>query len=427
MINIKIIRENPELVKENIRKKYQEENISLVDKVRRLDEEWRKLKYQEEKLRSERNKISKEINLTKKKKKDASVLIKKAKEIPKKIENSQNKRKKLEEEIELILLKIPNIIHESVPFGKDDSQNVEIKKIGKIRKFTFPVKNHIEIGESLGLLDFDTSAETSGKGFYYLENEIALLNQALIRFAIDKMVSKGFIYIETPLLLRQDVIDKVTSLNDKQNQIYKIEGEDLYLIGTSEHSLIGRYIDTLIEEEKLPIKNTSYSMCFRKEIGAHGIEEKGLFRTHQFNKVEMIVICKPEQSMKFFEEMKNLSVEIYKDLEIPIRILEMCSGDLGELKHKQIDVEAWSPVKKEYYEVGSCSNLTEAQARKLKIRTLKKNGEKYVPHTLNNTVIATSRAIVAILENNQQKDGSIKIPKVLWKYMSGKRVIKKIK
>ena len=424
MIDIKLVRESPELVKENIKKKHQSEKLVLVDKVIKLDTEWRKLKYGEDGLRNERNKISNEINQAKKNKKDAKDLIKKAKEIPGKIEKSQVKRKKLEKEINSVLSKIPNIIHKSVPIGKSDKENKEIKKIGKPKKFNFPIKNHIELGESLGILDFDTSANTSGKGFYYLKNELGLLNQALIKFAVDKMVSKGFTYVETPLMLRKEVIDKVADLHDQKNQIYKIEGEDLYLIGTSEHSLIGRFINQLIPEEKLPIKNTSYSMCFRKEIGAHGIEEKGLFRTHQFNKIEMIVICKPENSMKFFEEMRDLSVSLFKELGIPIRILEMCSGDLGELKHKQIDVEVWSPVRREYYEVGSCSNLTEAQARKLKIRVQKKNGEKYIPHTLNNTVIATSRAMVAIMENNQQKDGSIKIPKVLWKYMGGKKVIK---
>lgn len=424
MIDIKLIRENPGLVKDNIKRKHQKEKLILVDKVKKFDEEWRKLKYDEDKLRSDRNKISKKINELKKSGKKADKEIKEAKEIPKKIEKSQEKRRKLEEEIHLMLAKIPNIIHKDVPVGKNDSENKVTKVIGKPKKLSFPIKNHIEIGENLDIIDFESSGKTSGKGFYYLKGDLALLNQALIRFAIDRMVLKGFTYLETPLMLRKEVISNVTDLNDQKNQIYKIEDEDLYMIGTSEHSLIGRFIDSVISDEKLPVKNTSYSMCFRKEIGAHGIEEKGLFRTHQFNKVEMVVICKPEESEKFFEEMKNISVGIFKELGIPVRVLEICSGDLGELKHRQIDIEAWSPVKKAYYEVGSCSNLTDAQARKLRIRAQKKNGDKYTPHTLNNTALATSRALVAILENNQQKDGSIKIPKALWKYMGNKKAIK---
>jgi len=424
MIDIRLIRETPELVKENIKKKYQENKLPLVDKIKKLDEQWRKLKYQADNLRKERNEVSREVNKAKKSKNEklAKELIKQAKLIPDKIKKTEEKSEKLEKEIRELQIEIPNIIHKSVPLGKDDSQNVERKKFGKIPKFSFKPKTHIELGEKLGILDFDTSAETSGKGFYYLKNELALLNQAIIKFGIDKMISKGFSYVETPLMLRGKVIDNVADLNDRQNQIYKIEDEDLYLIGTSEHSLIGRFIDTIIPEKDLPVMNTSYSMCFRKEIGAHGIEEKGLFRTHQFNKIEMIVICKPEESMEFFEKMKNISIELFKDLELPIRVLEMCSGDLGELKHKQIDIEAYSPITKKYYEVGSCSNLTEAQARKLKIRASKPNGEKYTPHTLNNTALATSRVLVAILENNQQKDGSIKIPKVLHKYTGFKEI-----
>ncbi|MBD3252724.1 serine--tRNA ligase [Candidatus Pacearchaeota archaeon] len=424
MIDIKLIRENPEIVKENIKKKFQNQKLALVDKIKQLDEQWRKEKYKADQLRRIRNELSQKINKAKKDKDEklAKKLIKTAQEIPEKIKKIEEKNKRTENEIWSLQIQIPNIIHKSVPIGKDDNENKEIEKIGKIPKFDFKPKNHIEIGENLKILDFDTSAETSGKGFYYLKNQLAIINQALIRFGIEKMTSKGFVYIETPYMLRKKVIDNVTDLFDQQNQIYKIEGEDLYLIGTSEHSLIGRFIDTVIPESELPIMNTSYSMCFRKEIGAHGIEEKGLYRTHQFNKIEMIVICKPEESMNFFEKMKNITVEIFKDLKIPVRVLEMCSGDLGELKHKQIDVEAWSPVTKKYYEVGSCSNLTEAQARKLKIRTSKPNGEKYTPHTLNNTAIATSRALVAILENFQQKDGSVKIPKALWRYTGFKEI-----
>tara|TARA_Y100000034_G_scaffold136124_1_gene210939 strand:+ start:15854 stop:17134 length:1281 start_codon:yes stop_codon:yes gene_type:complete len=422
MIDIKLIRENPKLVKENIKKKFQNEKLALVDKVKELDEDWRKQKYQVDKLRADRNKISEQINKAKKEKANIKPLITKAKQIPDKIKKIEDKADKLKEKIDSILTEIPNLIHKSVPLGKDEKQNKETKKIGAIRKFSFPIKTHLKLGEKLGVLDFETSAKTSGKGFYYLKDKLALLNQALIRFTIDKMISKKYIYIETPLMLRENVIKNVADLNDQKNQIYKIKDEDLYLIGTAEHSLIGRFINQMISEEQLPIKNTSYSMCFRKEIGAHGIEEKGLYRTHQFNKIEMIVICKPENSMEFFKEMKDISINIFKELEIPIRVLEICSGDLGELKHKQVDIEAWSPILKDYYEVGSCSNLTDAQARKLKIRTQKRNKEKYVPHTLNNTALATSRALIAILENNQQKDGSIKIPKALWKYTSFKEI-----
>ena len=423
MIDIKLIRENPEIVKANIKKKFQTDKLKLIDEIKKKDEEWRELKKKVDDLRHKRNVISEEINKLKKAGKDAKKQILEAKKIPPEIEKTEAKSTKLEEEVRSLLIQIPNIIHESVPIGKDASQNVEVKKIGKTTKFTFPINIHQDIGDKLGMLDFDKSAKISGTGFYILESELALLNQALIRFVIDKMVSKNFRYVELPLMLRKEVIGKVADLNDMNNQIYKIEGEDLYLIGTSEHSLIGRFIDNAIREKDLPIKHTSYSMCFRKEIGSHGINEKGLYRTHQFNKVEMIVICKPEESMKFFEELKNITIEIFKELEIPVRVLEICSGDLGDLKHKQVDIEAWSPKLKDYYEVGSCSNLTDAQARRLGIRAISSQGERYFPHTLNNTAIATSRALVAILENFQQKDGSVAIPKILHKYMNGKKKI----
>ena len=423
MIDIKLIRETPEIVKANIKKKFQNDKLKVVDKIKKKDEEWRELKKKVDDLRHRRNVISEEINKLKKAGKDAKKQILEAKKIPPEIEKTEGKSNKLEEEIKSLLIQIPNIIHPSVPLGKDASQNVEVKKIGKPAKFTFPIRIHQDIGDKLGVLDFDKSAKISGTGFYILESELALLNQALIRFVIDKMVSKNFRYVELPLMLRKEVIGKVADLNDMNNQIYKIEGEDLYLIGTSEHSLIGRFIDNALREKDLPIKHTSYSMCFRKEIGSHGINEKGLYRTHQFNKVEMIVICKPEESMKFFEELKNITIETFKELEIPVRVLEICSGDLGDLKHKQVDIEAWSPKLKDYYEIGSCSNLTDAQARRLGIRAISSQGERYFPHTLNNTAIATSRALVAILENFQQKDGSVAIPKVLHKYMNGKKKI----
>ena len=428
MLDIKFIRENPELVKNNIKKKFKEDKIVLVDRAISLDEDWRKLKYKEDTLRAQRNKISEEINALMKQGegKKAKELIKKAKEIPDKIKSSEEKRKKLEAQLVEVVSGIPNIISKNVPSGKSDKDNVVGEIIGKPKDFSFEVKSHAELGEALGVLDFDASARVSGNGFYYLEGDLALLNQALINFARDLMVEKGFRYVETPLLLREEIIDKVTDLNDKGQQIYLVgsgNGEQtMALIGTSEHSLIGRYAGQEISEKDLPIKQTSYSMCFRKEIGSHGIDEKGLFRTHQFNKMEMVVICKPEESEEFYKEMQKITIEIFKKLEIPIRVLKICSGDLGDLKYEQVDIEAWSPRRKEYFEVGSCSNLTSAQARKLGISTRIK-GERVVPHTLNNTAIATSRALVAIMENHQQKDGSIKIPRVLHKYMNGKNKI----
>ncbi len=422
MVDIKTLREHPDVIKENVKNKFQNQKLKLVDEALKKDGEWRKLKGEADELRSQRNKISKEISELKKAGKNADAVMKKAKNIPEQIEEIEAKAQKKEEEVQEILNQLPNIMHSSVPLGKDSSENVTLETIGKPINFSFPVKSHVELGEQLGVLDFDSSAKTSGNGFYYIQGDLALLNQALIRFGIDTMVKKGFLYVETPLMLRGSIINNVTDLNDQKNQIYKIDGEDLYMIGTSEHSLIGRYIDTIIPEKNLPIKHTSYSMCFRKEVGSHGIDEKGVYRTHQFNKIEMIVICKPSESMKFFEELKGITIEIFKALEIPIRILGICSGDLGDLKHIQVDIEAWSPRRKEYFEVGSCSNLTEAQAKKLKIRTDGKEG-RYTPHTLNNTAIATSRAMVAILENYQQKDGSIKIPDVLLPYMHEKKKI----
>lgn len=426
MIDICLIRDEVELVKNNIKKKFQDEKIKIVDEIRKNDSDWRILKTRVDKLRHERNEISAKIADAKKlnDEKRLKELMKEARLIPDRISGSEAEMRKLEERIGYALSKIPNIMHKSVPIGKSSADNVEVRKIGKQTKFKFKPKNHVEIAESLGVADFESSAKTSGNGFYYIRDELALLNQALIRFGIEKMVKSGFSYVETPLMLNGSVIRNVTDLNDMTNQIYKIDGEDLYMIGTSEHSLIGRFIDRIIHEKDLPIKNTSYSMCFRREVGSHGISERGLFRTHQFNKIEMIAICRPEESMKLFDEMKNLSIDICKTIGIPIRVLDICSGDLGDLKHKQIDIEAWSPVEKKYYEIGSCSNLTGAQAKRLKIRAMDKNGNKFTPHTLNNTAIATSRLMRAILENFQQKDGSVKIPKSLQKYMLGKKEIK---
>ena len=423
MIDIKLIRENPDLVKENIKKKFQDEKLPLVDKAKKLDEQWRKLKYQVDELRSERNKISLEISKAKKTKDEklAKTLIKQAGDIPEKIKKIEEKADKLAEEVKIIIMKIPNIIHKSVPIGKSDKENVEIKKYGQIPKFNFDVKSHVELGESLRLLDFDTSADISGKGFYFLKGELALLNMALINFARDYMVKKEFIYVEPPLMIKKEVLDGVYSTAEINAMAYKVEGEDAYLIATSEHPLIGQFINKALQKKELPVLQTGYSMCFRKEIGSHGIDEKGIYRTHQFNKQEMIVICEPEDSYKWYDKMLNFSVGIFKELEIPFRVLECCSGDLADLKAKSCDLEAWSPRRKEYFEITSLTNMEEAQARRLgiKISDGKKN---YFAHTLNNTVIATSRALVAIIENNQQKDGSIKIPKALHKYTGFKEI-----
>ena len=424
MLDIKFIREHSEEVKENIKMKFQDEKLKLVDEVLSLDEQWRKEKFNSDLIRKERNQISEAINQAKKKKdeKKAKELIIKAKDIPEKIKKIEEKTEELENKIRVLLMRIPNIISKNVPLGKSDKENKVVKIVGKPSKMNFEIKSHGELIEQLQLGDFESSSRVSGTGFYYIEGEIALLNQALLNYARDIMVKKGFRYVETPLLLREEIIDKVTDLNDKTQQIYIVDDEPrMALIGTSEHSLIGRFVDQEISEQKLPIKHTSYSMCFRKEIGAHGIDERGLYRTHQFNKIEMIVICLPEESESFFKEMQNITVEIFKNLEIPIRVLQICSGDLGDLKYEQVDIEAFSPRRNNYFELGSCSNLTDAQARKLNIHTRVKS-ERIIPHTLNNTALASSRALVALLENHQQKNGSVKIPKVLWKYTGFKEI-----
>ncbi|MDP2925302.1 MAG: serine--tRNA ligase [Nanoarchaeota archaeon] len=423
MLDIKLIRENPEFVKENIKKKFQNEKLPLVNQVKKLDEEWRKCKYEADNLRKQRNIISEEINESKKKKdeKKASLLIKKAKSIPEEIAKLEEKEKKLSEEIKEIMYKIPNIIHSSVPIGKDATENVEIKKIGKIPKPNFEIINHAELAEKLGGADFDTAREISGKGFYYLKGKIAQLSSALINFARDYMIEQGYEYIEPPLLIRKKVVEGVMSFAEMDNMMYKIEGEDLYLIGTSEHSVIGMYMDKVLQKGDIPQKITAFSPCFRKEIGAHGIDEKGVYRVHQFYKQEMVVICEPKDSYKFYDEMLSHTINVFKALEIPIRVLECCSGDLADLKAKSCDVEAWSPRQQKYFEVGSLTNMEEAQARRLNIKINGPDGN-YFSHTLNNTVLANSRALVALMENHQQKDGSIKIPKVLWKYTRFKEI-----
>ncbi len=423
MIDIRLIRESPDKVKENIKKRFQHSKLRLVDKIFELDSEWRKIKTEVDRLRFERNKISKEISNTKKSGGSAAVLLKKAKEIPKKIEELEDKGKSLEMEINDMLLQIPNILHKSVPIGKGPEDNVVRDIIGRPAKNSFDVKNHAELGENLKILDFDASVELSGKGFYVMKGDLALLNQALINYSRDFMVSKGYEYIEPPLMIKENILKGVYSKSEIEQMSYKIEGEDLYLIATSEHPVIGMFIGKTLNHKELPVKLTAYSMCFRKEIGSHGIDEKGLFRTHQFNKQEMVVICRPEDSYKYYDELLKLSKELFKKLGIPIRELESCSGDLADLKAKGADLEAWSPRQKKYFEITSVTNMEEAQARRLNIKFFDEMGERRFVHTLNNTAIATSRALVAIMENYQQKNGSIKIPNALVPYMNGKKFI----
>lgn len=422
MIDIKLIRENPELVKENMKKKFRTD-LNLVDEVKKLDEDWKKAKFDEEQIRKDRNAISKKISELKKAKKNADKEMKQAKELPKKLEKLGEKRKKLEEEIKKIMMNIPNIMHESVPIGKDDSENVEIEKFGEPKVPNYEIVHHADILEALNGLDLESARRTSGHGFYFLTGDIAVLHSALLNYARDFMVKKGFSYTIPPNMIRSKVVDGVMSFAEKDAVMYKIEGEDLYLIGTSEHSMIGRFIDQTVLGKEIPLKLTSYSACYRKEKGEHGIEEKGLYRVHQFEKQEMIVICEPEDSYKFYKEMLATTIEFFKSLEIPVRSLEICSGDLADLKTKSADVEAWSPRQKKYFEVGSCSNLTDAQARRLNIR-INKGADYYFAHTLNNTVVASPRALIALVENNQTKEGGIKIPKVLQPYMGGLKEIK---
>lgn len=422
MLDIKLIRENPKLVRENIKKKFQSQKLPLVEKILKLDEEWRKLKLDLDNLRHERNTVSEEINKAKKQKQSIEILIAKAKELPQRIAKGEKREKQLEQEIRTIMLQLPNIIHSSVPSGKDASANRVIKKVGKIPKFNFQVKNHVELAEKLGVADFDASARVSGNGFYYLKNELALLNQALIRFAIDFMKKNGYEYIETPLMLQEKAIYASMTKQEIQNSVYSIKDYDLGLIGTAEQSLLAMHSNQTLEEKDLPKKYFSYSMCFRKEIGSHGINEKGLWRTHQFNKVEQFIFCMPKDSEKLYDELLKNSEEILRLLALPYRVLEICSGDLADWKHRSADLEVWRPTTKTYEEIMSLSNCTDYQARKLNIRYVKKDGERGILHTLNDTVLATSRIMVAILENNQTREGNIKIPKVLWKYTGFKEI-----
>ena len=426
MIDINLIRESKELVKENIKKKFQDHKLPLVDEVYNLDIEYRSIKTEADNARNEKNKLSDSIGLLMREGKgsDAEEVKKKVTELNDKINELSIKEDELSKKIKDIMYMIPNIIDESVPIGKDDSENVELKQYGDQTSYDFEVPYHTDILESLNGIDLDSARRVSGNGFYYLTGDIARLHSAVLTYARDFMINKGFTYVIPPFMIHREVVEDVMSFEEMDNMMYKIEGEDLYLIGTSEHSMIGRYKDTILKENILPLTLTSYSPCFRKEKGAHGIEERGIYRIHQFEKQEMVVICKPEESMKFFDNMWNYTVELFRTLNIPVRTLECCSGDLADLKVKSIDVEAWSPRQKKYFEVGSCSNLGEAQARRLGIRVNSENG-KYYPHTLNNTVVAPPRMLIALIENNLNEDGSINVPEVLWPYMGGCKIIKK--
>ncbi len=425
MIDIKFLRENPEAVKENIRKKFQDKKLPLVDEVIELDAESRKAKQEADDLRANRNKISKEIGalMGQGKKEEAEAKKAEVAANSKRLEELEQKETELEEKIKKIMMTIPNIIDPSVPIGKDDSENVEIKKYGEPVVPDFDVPYHTEIMERLNGIDLDSARKVAGNGFYYLMGDIARLHSAVISYARDFMIDRGFTYCVPPFMIRSSVVTGVMSFDEMDAMMYKIEGEDLYLIGTSEHSMIGKFIDTIIPEETLPQTLTSYSPCFRKEKGAHGLEERGVYRIHQFEKQEMIVVCKPEESPMWFDKLWQNTVDLFRSMDIPVRTIECCSGDLADLKVKSYDVEAWSPRQKKYFEVGSCSNLGDAQARRLKIRVNGENG-KYFAHTLNNTVVAPPRMLIAFLENNLQADGSIKIPEVLQPYMGGKTVIK---
>ena len=424
MIDIKLIRENPELVKENIKKKFQDEKLVLVDEVKDLDEKFRLSKTRADELRAKRNHDSKEIGLLMKEKKiaEAQALKETIKKINDEIADLEVKEEELQKEIRNRMMVIPNIIDPSVPIGKDDSENVVLEEYGVKKEKNFEIPYHTEIMERLNGIDLDSARKTSGNGFYYLLGDIARLHSAVLTYARDFMIDRGFTYVIPPYMIRSDVVNGVMSFSEMENMMYKIEGEDLYLIGTSEHSMIGRFIDTIIDEDKLPLTLTSYSPCFRKEVGAHGIEERGVYRIHQFEKQEMIVVCKPEESMAWYDKLWHNSVDFFLSLDIPVRTIECCSGDLADLKVKSCDVEAWSPRQKKYFEVCSCSNLGDAQARRLQIRVNDKDG-KYFAHTLNDTVVAPPRMLIAFLENNLNEDGTVNIPVALRPYMGGKERI----
>ncbi len=426
MLDMKFVRENPDIVKENIKKKFQDYKLPLVNEVLMEDKELRQTQQHADDLRANRKKISKEIGklMGQGKKEEAEEIKQQMAEIAHELTALEEKEIKLRESVTEKMMQIPNIIDDSVPIGKDDSENVELEKFGEPVVPDFEIPYHTEIMERLSGIDLDAARRVAGNGFYYLMGDVARLHSAILNYARDFMIDKkGFTYVIPPYMIRSSVVDGVMSFAEMEGMMYKIEGEDLYLIGTSEHSMIGKFKDTILEEKDLPYTYTSYSPCFRKEKGAHGIEERGVYRIHQFEKQEMIVVCKPEDSMEWFKKLYMNTVEFFRTLDIPVRTLECCSGDLADLKCKSVDVEAWSPRQKKYFEVGSCSNLTDAQARRLKIRVKGENGEKYFAHTLNNTCVAPPRMLIAFLENNLQADGSILIPEVLQPYMGGKKKI----
>ena len=420
MLDMKFLRENPEIVKENIKKKFQDHKIELVDKVIAMDKENRSLKQRGDELRSKRNAMSKEIGglMAKGLKDEANAIKAKVQAMADEMKETEVKETELAEKIKEMMMQIPNIIHPTVPVGKDDSENVELQKYGEPVIPDFEIPYHTDIMERFEGIDLDSARKVAANGFYYLMGDIARLHSAVISYARDFMIDRGFTYVVPPFMIRSNVVTGVMSFAEMEGMMYKIEGEDLYLIGTSEHSMIGKFIDTILDEKKLPYTYTSYSPCFRKEKGAHGIEERGVYRIHQFEKQEMIVVCKPEESADWFVKLYTNTVDLFRSLDIPVRTLECCSGDLADLKNKSVDVEAWSPRQKKYFEVGSCSNLTDAQARRLGIRVKGENG-KYFAHTLNNTVVAPPRMLIAFLENNLNEDGSVNIPKVLQPYMGG--------
>ena len=426
MLDIKFLRENPEIVKENIRKKFQDEKLKLVDEVIEIDREFRASKNRGDALRADRNRISKEIGayMAKKLIDDAEKAKAAVKAINDELLTLEAKETELEAELKKRMMVIPNIIGKDVPIGKDDSENVELERFGEPVVPDFEIPYHVDIMESLDGIDLDAARKTSGNGFYYLKGDIARLHSSILSYARDFMIDRGFTYYIPPFMIRSDVVTGVMSFAEMENMMYKIEGEDLYLIGTSEHSMIGKFIDTITPEAELPQAMTSYSPCFRKEVGAHGIEERGVYRIHQFEKQEMVVVCKPEESDEWYDKLWNNTVDFFRSLDIPVRTLECCSGDLADLKVKSLDVEAWSPRQKKYFEVGSCSNLGDAQARRLGIRIKGKDGN-YFAHTLNNTVVAPPRMLIAFLENNLNEDGSISIPEPLRMYMGGKEFIGK--
>ncbi len=429
MIDIKLIRENPDLVKNNIKKKFQDQKLALVDEVVDLDKKNRTAITEVESLRAKRTSLSKQVGVLmgQGKKDEAESIKKESQEIGNRIVELEAEQEKLAEEIHQRMMVIPNIIDESVPVGKDDTENVELEKFGEPKVPDFEIPYHADLMEDFDGLDLDSARRVAGNGFYYLKGDIARLHSAILSYARDFMIDRGFTYYLPPFMIRSQVVTGVMSFAEMDAMMYKIEGEDLYLIGTSEHSMIGKFIDQILPEDALPYTLTSYSPCFRKEKGAHGLEERGVYRIHQFEKQEMIVVCKPEDNMKWYNQLWQNTVDFFRSLDIPVRTLECCSGDLADLKVKSCDVEAWSPRQKKYFEVGSCSTLGDAQARRLKIRVQGKDGKKYFPYTLNNTVVATPRMLIAFFENNLQADGSVLIPKALQPYMGGQTVIKKSK